>query len=161
MEDLQTLVRRRLDYLYEHEKSPTGTGPFTAADAVRRAAENGHQISEARLSHIRAMPSGQRWGDRGATNPMIFAITTGLDLPIERVVDAAMRSRGFPIPARKSDRATVSGICPACKSRSGEFDELAIRVPRPDLPADIVALLEREVQKTVTQTLERHTHTEQ
>jgi hypothetical protein len=160
VEDLQTLVSRRLDYLYEHEKSPTGTGPFTAADAVRRAAQNRRKITEARLSQIAAMPSGEKWGERGATNETIHAIAFGLDLPLERVVDAAMRSRGFPIPARKSDQATVSGICPTCPSPSGEFDELVIRVPRPDLPTEVVALLKQEVQKTVTRTLERCDRTE-
>lgn len=149
MEDLQTLVRARLDHLER-------TRNFQAVQAVRRAAQAGRRITGARLSQIRDMPTGAQWT---ATPETIWAIAHGLDLPVVRVADAAMRSRGLPMPTRryghKREQTTVRGICADCTARMGDFDELVVAIPQQDLTPAEKAELVQAIENVVTQMFEQ------
>lgn len=124
--------------------------------AVRRAVHAGRRITEARLSQIRGMSAGERWT---ATPETIWALAIGLDLPVVRVADAAMRSAGLPMPPRryrrKRDEATVRGICGDCTAHSGDFDELVVALPHSNLTRDEKATLVQAIEDVVTQLFEQ------
>lgn len=150
VDDLQTLITRRLDWL-ERKRGDN------AADVLRRAAKAGYPISKGTLSRH---ANGDFKG-RVPSLRVLRALEAGLDLSLEELGDAALRSTGVPMPDRKyrreSDKATVRGLCAECTARLDEFDELCIRVRKPNLTDREIAALERAVQKTVTRTLERPT----
>ena len=148
-EDLQTLVRCRLDDLFLTKK-------FTAAKAVRRAAQAGHKITAPRLSQIAAMPTGERWR-RPAGRETIFAIACGLDLHVARVADAALRSTGIPMPVRRygrpASRATIREVCAECAAQSCDIHQLVVMLPHLHLTDGQTAELVQAVEDVVARQL--------
>jgi hypothetical protein len=149
VDDLQTLVRRRLNHLLnEHE--------FTAADAVRRANDVGYWIADSTFSQIRKRPTGERWGPPKPYT--LLGIAVGLDLPEGEVGDAALRSAGYPIPLRmylRSSEATEGALCTCQPTHSGVFDELVVELPRPDLTRKKITQLVTAVEQAATQQREQ------
>lgn len=158
VEDLQTLVRWRLDNLRNRRNRRT----FTARDAALRAAKAGLNVTEPRLSQIAATPPGERCA---VTLDTVWAIAVALDLHPSRVADAALRSTGKQVPVRRYSRkggaTTVSGIRAAYRTRSEGFDELTLVLPPLDLTKEEISELADDVDQFVTHLLERRAHSGQ
>lgn len=133
---------------------------LSMADAANRATEAGYPISKVRLSQLK---NTERLG-RVPYRATLKAISVGLDLPLERVQDAANRSAGNPVRPRryrKSGQATVRRLCVDCSNRSGDLDQLVLVLPHDGLTnAEIVELC-AAVEQTVTRQLERRLHSEE
>lgn len=142
MDDLQSLVRRRLDDLKR-------TRDWSLADVAQRAKRAGYPITKGRLSQI---ATGVRM-TRPSNADTLWALAHGLGLPIHQVADAALRSTGIPMPARRyhrgHDRATVRGVCASCPERS-RFDVTVIVLPDGDYTPDEIANLESVVEAEAT-----------
>lgn len=154
MDDLQSLVRHRLQHLRKEHR-------VTAAQAVRSAVEAGYRITEARLSQLKRMRPGERMGL--PHHEVLAGIAAALDLPDGEVIDAALRSSGHVIPVRRYpyDRSTTEGpLCVDCPTQSSGFDELVMVLPRPDLTAEEIARLIRAFDQAAARLLERRSPSE-
>lgn len=151
-EDLQRLVRRRTRQL----KKDWG---LSLVDLAERAHAAGYAISKHQLSQwangqIRHVPYADT----------LRGIAKALDVPLLRVVDAAVRSTGIPRPMQayphEDDRATVRGICPPCVPRKEGFDEIVVVVPHDGLTNAEKAELRQAVEETIARQSERRTQSE-
>lgn len=125
-EDLQHLVRRRLDQLKKQGLS--------LAALVQRATREGHSLDKTQLSKYSDAARPVRQVPYPAA---LFALAAALDVHVEEVADAALRSTGVPVRVRRydrrNDRATVRGICPPCTPRKEGFEEFVVMLPHADV----------------------------
>lgn len=153
MDDLQELVKRRLHHL----RTIHGV---TARHAVGRALDAGFQLSEERVSQLKAMPAGARMG-RLPERETLQGLAVALDLPDEVVVDAALRSTGYVVPVRMyvhGAQATQGAICVDCPTHVSNVDELIVVLPEPDLTPDEIKLFIQAFDDVTARVMERRSH---
>lgn len=112
-DDLRRLIARRLEEL--------NLKPHAAA---ARARDAGHKITNQRLSQLTNEEISQV--PYPAT---LLALACALDVPVEEVADAALRSIGVPIPVRVNghgEQASIRIGKPGSRPRSSEHGELAL-----------------------------------
>lgn len=144
--DLGTLINTR-----------TAELGITFREAVRRARDAGHTISYGRLSQLTTGGISQV-----PYAPMLEAIAAAIDLPVDQVAYAALRSTGIPIPVHTHDEpSTLRMRCPDCVTQSSDADDLVIVLPHTGLSGEEFAELVREVQATIDREHQRYTHLEQ
>lgn len=154
VEDLQTLVDRRL----KHLKQQHG---FSARDAVLRATRAGFPIGAALFSQIRKRPAGERWGP--PQRKALLGIAAGLDLLDQEVLDAAYRSAGYKVPHRvyrRKRRPTERVLCDCNPTCSSVFGEVVVELPHTDFTCDEIDELVQELEKAATRLRERRTLSE-
>ena len=154
MEDLQSLVRRRLRHLSNRHQ-------FTAVHACRRATEAGYPIPLSLFSQIQRRPIGERWGP--PKTPTLLGLAIGLDLPRAEVGDAAWRSAGYPTPIRMYPKAEVteSTLCTCEPTHSRVYEELVVMIPQPGLTNAEISHIANLFEEIVTRQCELLAHSEQ
>lgn len=147
-ENLQSLVKQRLEEL----KDKRG---LSLEDIVKRARKAGYRITKQRIYQL-SLPE-TRIG-QVPYKDTLYALAKGLDLPVLRVADAALRSTGVPVPAvparrygRTSDQITVR----EARARLADFDELTVMLPHEQRTAADIAELIEAVTITATRQRER------
>ena len=127
---------------------------FSMQDAANRATAAGFPITKQRLSQLKnAEGIGQVPYAR-----TLRAIAIGLDLPVERVKDAANRSAGNPTRPRRyltGDQAAVRRMCVDCSNPSGTLDKLVLVLPYEGLTAGLTEAEIHELRTVVEQTVTR------